>query len=359
MTDDFVTRLGVALRDAADREDRRPAPWRALASARSTLPRLQLSPVVAMLIAGIVLAAAVYGVARLGNDHAAPAGPKVVARLAPAGGLDQIVTGFGSVWLEDTDSQTLLRMDPATRRVTARFPLGGYMEITPGKGVLWVGLSRNGETSLLRIDPRTNKIAGRLHLRDVPGGWGPGGVPVMVGGNLWVLSVEAATRVVDPATGRAAKPIVTARNGYRTRSFAVADGDLWVQTSDGRLVRLDGVTGRREAAFRVPDGSVVADLWSNGLYVIDETTLTRVDPNDLRPVWRAPIVSIGPAIAAGGKLWVETPDTQGDRVLTVDPRTGHVIDSVHVGAFGAQWMTRVGSQVWMTTAGGDVVILGS
>jgi DNA-binding beta-propeller fold protein YncE len=358
MTDDFVTRLGVALRDAADREERRRVPWRALATARTTLPRLRPSPVLATLIAGLVLAAAVYGLASLRTGDKVPAGPKIVAKLSPAGGLDQVVAGFGSVWLEDSDSQTLLRMDPATRRVTARIPLGGAIEMAPGRGVLWVGLWRNGTTSLLRIDPKTNKVAGRLDLGAVPGGWGPGGVPVMVNGHLWVLSVEAATRV-DPATGRAAKPIVTARNGYRTRSFAVADGDLWVQTSDGRLVRLDGATGRRKAAFHVPDGSVIADLWSNGLYVIDETTLARVHPNDLRPVWRAPIVSIGPAIAAGGKLWVETPDAQGDRVLTVDPRTGHVIDSVHVGEFGAQWMTRVGSQVWMTTAGGHVVILGS
>ena len=74
--------------------------------------------------------------------------------------------------------------------------------------------------------------------------------------------------------------------------------------------------------------------------------------------WRTPIPSIGPGIAADGRLWVETPDRQGDRVLTVDPRNGHVIDSVHVGEFGAQWMTRVGSGVWMSTAGGHVVILG-
>ena len=68
--------------------------------------------------------------------------------------------------------------------------------------------------------------------------------------------------------------------------------------------------------------------------------------------------SIGPGVAAGGRLWVEAPDRQGDRVLTVDPRTGSVIDSVHVGEFGAQWMAPVGSEVWMTTAGGRVVILG-
>ena len=44
-------------------------------------------------------------------------------------------------------------------------------------------------------------------------------------------------------------------------------------------------------------------------------------------------------------------------MLTVDPRTGHVIDSVDVGEFGAQFMAPVGSDVWMTTAGGHVVIL--
>ena len=357
MTDDFVTRLGVALREAADREERRQAPWRALAGARTALPRLQATPVLAALIAALVLAAAVYGLASLRSDTAAPAGPRVVATLSPAGGLNQIVTGFGSVWLEDSDSQTLLRMDPATRRVTARFPLGGMMAIAAGKGVMWVGLVKDNEYRLLRIDPRTNRIVARLPMPDVPSGFGQGGVPVLVGDKLWVVASEAAVRI-DPATGRAVTSVVTARNGYRTRSLAVVGGDLWVQISNGRLLRLDGATGRREATFDVPDGSIVTDLWTNGLYVIDETTLSRVDPRTLRPLWRAPIASIGPAVAAGGRLWVETPDRQGDRVLTVSPRDGRVIDSVHVGEFGAQWMAPVGSGVWMTTAGGRVVILG-
>ena len=88
----------------------------------------------------------------------------------------------------------------------------------------------------------------------------------------------------------------------------------------------------------MPDGSLVADFWMNGLFVIDENTLSRMDPRTFHVLWRTPIVSIGPGIAAGGKLWVEAPDRQGDRVLTVDPRNGHVIDSVHVGEFGARWM---------------------
>ena len=108
----------------------------------------------------------------------------------------------------------------------------------------------------------------------------------------------------------------------------------------------------------MPDGSLVGDFRMNGLFVVDQATLSRVDPRNLHVLWRTQIPSIGPGVAADGRLWVEAPDRQGDRVLTVDPRNGQVIDSVHVGVFGAQWMAPVGSEVWMTTAGGRVVILG-
>jgi streptogramin lyase len=357
MTDDFVTRLGVALRDAADREERRRAPWRALATARTTLPRVRPSLVLATLIAGLVLAAAVYGLASFGSNDSAPAGPKVVTRISPAGGLDQIVAGFGSAWMVDTDTQTLLRMDPATRRVTARFPLGGHMNIDPDRGALWVGVTQSGGAfRLLRIDPRTNRIVARLRTPDVPSGSGFG-APVIVRGNVWLVSAEAAMRI-DPRDGHALATVQTAHNGYATRSLAVVDGDLWVQISDGRVLRLDSASGRRKATFHLPDGNLIGDFRMNGLFVVDQSTLSRLDPRTFRVLWRTPIASIGPGVAAGGELWVEAPDQQGDRVLTVDPRTGAVIDSVHVGEFGAQWMASVGSDVWMTTAGGRVVILG-
>ena len=357
MTDDFVTRLGVALRDAADREERRRAPWRAFAIARATVPRLSPSPVLAAVIAGLVLAAAVYGLASFGSNDEAPAAPRVVTRVSPAGGLDMVVPAFGSAWLADTDSQTLLRMDPQTRRVTTRLPLGGRLSIAADKDAIWVGVTKSGGAfRLLRIDPRTNRIVARLGVPDVPGGSGFGG-PVIVRGNVWVVSAEAAMRI-DPRDGHALAMVRTGRNGYATRSLAVVDGDLWVQVSDSRLLRLDGATGRRKATFHVPDGNLVGDFTMNGLFVVDENALSRMDPRTFQVLWRTPITSIGTGVAAGGKLWVEAPDRQGDRVLTVDPRTGSVVDSVHVGAFGAQWMASVGSEVWMTTAGGRVIILG-
>jgi streptogramin lyase len=357
MTDDFVTRLGVALRDAADREERRRAPWRALATARTTLPRLRPSLALATLIAGLIVAAAVYGLASIGGNEPAPAGPRVIARLSPAGGLDQILGAFGSAWMVDTDTQTLLRMDPATRRVTARWGLDGRISLDPDRGALWAGVTQSsGAFRLLRIDPRTNRIVARLRTPEPPGGLGFAG-PVIVRGNVWVISAEAVMRI-DPHDGHALATVRTAHNGYGTRSLAVVDGDLWLQISDGRVLRLDGATGRRKATYHLPDGNLIGDFRMNGLFVSDQSTLSRLDPRTFRVLWRTPIASIGPGIAAGGKLWVEAPDQQGDRVLTVDPRTGSVIDSVHVGEFGAQSMAPVGSEVWMTTAGGRVIILG-
>ena len=356
MTDDFVTRLGVALRDAADREERRRAPWRALATARTTLPRLRPSPVLATVIAGLILAAAVYGLASFRSDDTAPAGPKVITRWRrPAGSTRSSRPSGRPGWPTPTPRRCCAWTRPpgASRLGSA---LGGSMELTPGKGAMWVGLTQNQAFRLLRIDPRTNRIVARLRTPDVPGG-STASVPVMVGDNLWLLSAEAAVRI-DPANGHAIATVRTAHSGYRTRSLAVVDDDLWVQISDGRLLRLDGATGRRKATFHVPDGSLVGDFWMNGLFVIDENTLSRVDPRTFHVLWRTPIVSIGAGIAAGGRLWVEAPDLQGDRVLTVDPRNGSVIDSVHVGEFGARWMASVGSEVWMTTAGGRVVILG-
>ena len=235
MTDDFVTRLGVALRDAADREERRRAPWRALATARTTLPRLRPSLVLATLIAGLILAAAVYGLASFGSDDTAPAGPKVIARMTPAGGLDQIVAGFGSAWLADTDAQTLLRMDPATRRVTARFPLGGSIEHRArARDALWVGLTQNAARSACCASTRGRTGSSRACARPTcPAASGSGGAGDR---RRQPLGRERRGGRAD----RPARPVTpsrrcdTAHNGYRTRSLAVVDGDLWVQISDGR-----------------------------------------------------------------------------------------------------------------------------
>ena len=143
MTDDFVTRLGVALREAADREERRAR----LARTGDRADHAAAAAAEPGRRHGHRRARAGGGRLRSGELRAATRRHRRDRRSSrscrPAGGLDQIVSGFGSAWVADTDTQTLLRMDPATRRVTARFPLGGSMKVMPGKGAMWVGLTQN------------------------------------------------------------------------------------------------------------------------------------------------------------------------------------------------------------------------
>ena len=214
MNDDFVTRLGVSLREAADREERRGAPARAAATARATLPRVQASPLAVLAVAA-VLVFAVYLVTSLRSqpqpqrEHQ----PKVVVRTAPAAALDQATEGFGSAWLVDADAHQLLRMDPATRRVQARIAIPGGVAVNVGPGGLWGTQVTGNAFRLLRIDPRTNRVAARMRVPGHPGGIHDFGYPVPVGDGVWVVGPNGVVRV-DPAAGRATKELAVATNGY-------------------------------------------------------------------------------------------------------------------------------------------------
>jgi outer membrane protein assembly factor BamB len=114
--------------------------------------------------------------------------------------------------------------------------------------------------------------------------------------------------------------------------------------------------GKREAAFRTPFAGFPA-AFGGALFLGDAGQLARLDPATGRMLWRTRIDHVGPRAAANGLLWVEARDRRGDRVVSIDPRNGRIVSSVHVGEFGAMWLERVGSELWMTTAGGHVVIV--
>lgn len=78
----------------------------------------------------------------------------------------------------------------------------------------------------------------------------------------------------------------------------------------------------------------------------------RADPVTGDAIWRtrlggrgaATAIAVGPAAVVDGRLWLETSDTDrpGDRLVAIDPRTGRVVSSVHIGDFGAVGLARVG-----------------
>jgi DNA-binding SARP family transcriptional activator/streptogramin lyase len=103
---------------------------------------------------------------------------RVPVGLPPGG----IVTGFGSVWLTPgSTSNTIWRLNPETRQVDGIIDVGGSLAIgeragygqspfglTVGPDAVWATLPETG--TVVRIDPRTNKVVKRIRLGFKPHG---------------------------------------------------------------------------------------------------------------------------------------------------------------------------------------------
>ena len=135
-----------------------------------------------------------------GDDPPVPAKPRVVATLHLTPNPAAIVSGFGSFWIADDVAGTVLRVDPGTRAVVARFrvPSASHIAITRVGDQLWT--LTEGRALVVRIDPATNAVIARTPLRTPDGRrFIPFGILVR-GGDVWALSSTGALRL-DPATG--------------------------------------------------------------------------------------------------------------------------------------------------------------
>jgi len=172
----------------------------------------------------------------------------------------------------------------------------------------------------------------RLGLQVLPAAMTLAGTPVPAGSLLVTNGGASNDRIIalDPVTGTQLAVLDLGQNlDPDAGVFDPGTGELLL-LDDGPsvVVRVNPANGAVLGSFAVPFATATAGL------AIHPTT----------GVWYGITAGLSPTVPRS--------------LVTVDPRTGSVIDSVHVGEFGAQWMAPVGSEVWMTTAGGRVVILG-
>ena len=294
MTDDFVTRLGVALRDAADRDERRAsavaragdrahprcrACGRAWCSPRSS--RGSSSPP----------GSTVWPASAA--TRTAPAGPRVIARPGAGGRArpDRLGLRVGLVGRH--------RHPDAAAHGPAHPPRDGSVPTTagrgssmPGKGAMWVGLTQDTGVPPAAHRPAHDRIVARLRTPDVAGGVR---LQRAGAGRQQPLACSAPSRPCG-STRRAVTP---SRRCARPATAIGCDRWRWSTTTCG-CRSATGVccastapaAGARPPS-RVPDGSLVGDFWMNGLFVVDENALSRMDPRTFHVLWRTPIVSIG------------------------------------------------------------------
>jgi hypothetical protein len=379
---EFESRLRRALSEAAEREAQRGPRARAVATAHSALDatRRSLVPATAAIVATVlVLAIAAVYLARSGPQREAVRPPEVVARLALADALGGTVGAYGSVWMADTDRARLLRIDPASRQVTARLPVQNDLAMAPAGSEMWV-LNQNFPPPrgafrdlLLRIDPSSSEVVARLPLR-TPSGQPFAGLDLAADeDSVWILGTTptwhnndtmGAIRV-DARTGRVTAAVALP-GGWGRVGIALRRDGLWAITADSRLLRFDSHTGKKlsETQLNPPlDGeSEPTDgrLQFAGGTLVTSTpgALAGVDPYTGQVVWRRHLgQSVLAWTEADGLIWAAVSPQGPDRLVALDPEDGHVATSVGLEAFGVAGIASIGDELWTATAGGEAIVL--
>ena len=249
-----------------------------------------------------------------------------------------------ALWVADTDSATLVRVDPTSRRVVATVTMPRVVDGLAGDGdVLWAVGEAPADPFIRasRVDTQFNDVAQSVDVPSPAGGWSR---VASGGGALWVAPAFSLATRLEPSSGR-----TVARIDPRSTPTAVAAGAgaLWLGNgAAGTLTRIDahGVV----TTIPVGNGPSGIAVGAGAVWVADslDDLLVRIDPSTLAV--RATIrVGDGPVavVIAAGSVWVAN---QHDRtVARVDPATDHVVERIAVGG-SPEALTAAGRNVWVT-----------
>ena len=130
-------------------------------------------------------------------------------RLPGSFGQGALAVGGGAVWALEGDA-TLVRIDPATNRVSGRFTTGAVETsiLIPAAGYIWICECITHE--VLRFDPRT-RATKTFHFTQQP--WHLVSIAEHKRQTLWLLDGRDATLTrLNPETGRTGPPLGLAGN---------------------------------------------------------------------------------------------------------------------------------------------------
>lgn len=265
----------------------------------------------------------------------------VVALLAAVGGL--VIVGQAerhALTPRPSASTPLVTAAPTTTipaaPVAARIGVGrGVAAVAVGEGGVWVLRG----SSVVRVDPRTNRVTARIQAASATDFWD--GRLALGAGALWLGAGEDTIRI-DAGTGQPSR--------VRAAAWAVAPDGLWScrtgrQGRQGRLVRVDPKTLVETIRIPVPTCPAALVAEHGRVWALDERgrQVLRVDAASGKvrqiglPVAPFSISPPGPAavtLAVGeGAVWalsdqVESPTRLGARVglgvVRIDPVSARV-----------------------------------
>jgi DNA-binding beta-propeller fold protein YncE len=232
---------------------------------------------------------------------------------------EAIAVGDGALWVAGVapgdlgapGKDQVTRIDLATTHTEATIPVGrAPLDLAVTPGAVWVTNSGGGGDSVARIDPHTNRLAGR----PVRTGASPQSLATG-GGSLWVANHDARTVTrIELASGKVVADIPVPSEPHRV---AYGAGAVWVGNwHDNSVSRIDPATNRVVGSpisigFHHAGNLVVGagSVWVTSDYRVEaaaeDVVVVRIDPQTNRAV---ETVAVGghpiDVAAAGGAVWV-------------------------------------------------------
>jgi DNA-binding beta-propeller fold protein YncE len=199
----------------------------------------------------------------------------VTAQIEVGHGGGPLLFGAGSLWVGAWQDREVVRIDPRSNRVTARFPAGGRNPagLAVDAATIWVVHPDTDE--VVRLDARTGQVVARIQLGRLPfevaagdRRFRPSLVAVGAGAG-WVATGRGAVARIDAASNRVVAVIKLAGPGPGPAGIAVAGRIVWVAQGGRGMARIDAATNRllRPVRLDVQAGQAATDgatIWVGG-----------------------------------------------------------------------------------------------
>ena len=257
---------------------------------------------------------------------------KVVADVPVGGRPVGIAVGAGAVWVANADDQTVLRIDPNTFKVVKTIGgLGNEVTgIAVGFGAVWVAGGNDG--TLTRIDPRLNAPERVLHLGKA-GAIVPQPVFLVAtgAGSVWVTRGNQVLRI-DPKTNEVAGSTTATAAAFG--SLGAGAGSAWIVVPTEHVLRIDGTSSKITADTALPNTAAFPVGARDSLWLVVYTAPPQVWRLDHTTMEQEGSVSIpahrlfGLTADSDGALWtadhgsgtvwrIDSAGTRADRVVEV------------------------------------------
>ena len=239
---------------------------------------------------------------------------KVVARIdnvfsdkASGVGSQNLAVGSGSVWT--VQPPTVLRIDPATGRVSARIhAASGCDNIVPGSGVMYVACR---DSRLFTIDPASNKASVLTTTGVSP-------INIAYGNDsVWWINFSEAGGVtrIDPSTGSHADLSAPFAR------FVVPTGRrIWFIDANGHVFSMDPAGSRPSKSVRIAPVALGV-TFDHGTVLINDGDLVTFDAGSGTVTQRAHVSgkqsaqTVAGVAALGSTIWLVDP--KGQRIVPV------------------------------------------